>query len=227
MIHSVSLRVLKLLGADPAEPTGDEGRWPTSRQALLWDLVPEGVAPSSDGVVSPTWSVPDWVASVNDADVDDLIATERRRADGAQSAASTTEGKAARLLGTTVTLLTASVALTALQLRSAAHAHDELRILLVVASLPGALACLMLFLSALRSLDADTRVGVYGVVTASVRASGGKRAELERTTLAASRSEWTSRHKASALMDARAWFSRALLAVLLALCLGSLTVVLG
>jgi hypothetical protein len=226
MTTSRTVRLLRRLHADPAAPPGDGGRWPTTKQGLLWDLLPGHAAPQADGVIAPTHSAPDWVTTADEADLPDLLALERRRADAASASAATTEGKASRLLGTTVTLLAASVALTALQLRTSAHSHGCLRWVLAVAAIPGAAACALLLLSAVRSLDADTRVGIYGNVNGRVRAEHGLRGELERTLLGTAKAEWTAGKKASALMDARAWFTRALLADLVALVLAGLTVAL-
>ena len=227
MTHFWTEHWLRRLGADPAPPEGYGGRWPTTSQGLLWDLLPKQAAPPSDGVIAPTHAPPAWPAAATESDLDGLLALERQRAEAAAAAAATVEGKASRLLATTVTLLTASVALTALQLQAAANAHGLVRLLLIAPALPGAVACLLAVLSAVRSLDADLRVGVYGTISGQLRAEGGMRAELESATLGATTAEWTARNKASALMDARAWFTRALAAVLLGLVLAAVTVTLS
>lgn len=218
------LRLLRRLDADPEPPNGNDGRWPTAKQGVLWDLLPAKTAPRNDGVEPPTWSQPWWVAAAANGDLADLLAAERLSVADAQTAAATTEGKASRLLGTTVTLLTASVALTALQLRASTHTHGVARAVLVAAALPAATACVLLVLSAVRALDADLRVGVYGTISAQVQFEHGRRGELEKATVGASLSQWTARHKATALMDARAWFTRALLAAVLGLGLAAVTV---
>lgn len=114
--------------------------------------------------------------------------------------------------------------MTALQLRASTHAHGAGRVGLAAAAVPSATACVLLILSALRALDADLRVGAYGTTNAQTRHDHGPRGVLEQATLGASLTEWTAQHKATALMDARAWFTRALLAALLGLVLAALTV---
>ena len=218
------LGFLRRIGADPAPPDGDAGRWPTALQGVVWDLLPDRAAPHRDGVENPTWSPPSWVATAPDSDIPELLALERERDRAAQASAAVTEAKASRLLGTTVTLLAASVALTALQLRASGHAHGWTRTALVAAALPAAAAVVLLFLSAVRALDADLRVGVYGTVGAQTRVDRGPRGELGAASLGASTSHWTAEHKATALMGARAWFTRALLAAVLGLILAAVTV---
>ncbi len=216
--------ILGRLGADVTDPPVGTPRWPNGRQGFLWDLAPARIVPSRDGLVPPETPVPSWIAVATEADLDDLIEIQRQRAESAHTAAATTEGKASRLLTPTIALLAGMVAISAYELRVSANAvHIGSRILLACAVLPALAAVVYLLLCAIRALDTDTRVGIYGNVTGYRRAAGGKRAHLEDQYKAAVLAEWTSKRKASRLMDARAAFSRALIAVALALVIGAVT----
>lgn len=191
------------------------------------DLTPSAAAPANDGVVAREWSTPDYTSQASDDELSALIQEERARADDAAAAVTTTEGKAARLLATTITLLTASVTLAALQLRASADEQRLwLRVLLVIAAVPASLAAVLLAVSALRAVDADLRVGVYGLRSAARLAVEGDRGVLRATADAAELALWTSTHKALTLMAARAWFTRGLLLAVLGLLLGAVTVAL-
>jgi hypothetical protein len=215
---------LRRFGADVADPLPGTERWPNGRQGFLWDLAPARIVPGRDGLVPPDVTVPAWIAAAPDADLDDLISIQRMRADSAHAAAATTEGKASRLLTPTIVLLAGMVTLSTFELRASAKAgHILPRVLLAIGVVPAVVAVIYLLVCAVRALDTDTRVGLYGNVTGHRRASGGRRAHLEEQHRAAVLAEWTSKKKASRLMDARAAFSRALVAVALALAIGAVT----
>jgi len=217
--------LLRKLRADPTRPDGYAGRWPSSWQSFLWDLGPSAVAPENDGVVAPTWSVPNWIASAPENQLGELIEAERRRHGELRAQAETSEGKASRLLTPMVTLVTGSVALVALQLHAAARAHTTAgQAWLVVAALPGVAAVLLLFVAISRCMDAGLRVGVYQAAGAQALAGQDQRSVLGEEHLAAERALWTARLKATRLMYARSAFSRAVVFLTMSLAAAAITV---
>lgn len=210
-------------GADPAAPPGYDGRWPTSGQAFLWDLLPEDLAPGQDGVVAPTWTAPSWVEAVPEDQLPEAVAHERERHRSQQAAVTTVEGKASRLLTPTIALLAATVALTAFEIRAAGQASTGSgRLLPLFGAASAAVAVVWLFVAVVRALDADTRMGVYGGATTETLLKG-PRAVLVAEVLAAERASWVRVQKANRLMQARVAVSRAVLALVLALLLAAVT----
>jgi len=172
---------------------GYGGRWPTPWQGVLWDLGRGADAPRNDGV-----------ADAPQHRVASLTTLEQARG-GVCRRAATTEGRASRLLGTTVTLLAAAVALAGLQLRASETEHRLwLRLVLVAAALPAAGAAVLLAVGAPRAVDADLRVGFYGSNGAARLAEGGLRGVLALTVTDAALSAWTARKKATSLVQAQA-----------------------
>jgi hypothetical protein len=222
---------LRRLGADPDSPMTQRGRWPTTRQGFLWDLAPDAVAPASDGVIAPAGTVEPWLEdlageSVNEAQIAVLIDAERRRHTQAREAAATAEAKASRLLTPIVALLAGAVAVVAFQLASAGKATTTAGMLLLLTfAVPGAVGVAYLIIGIVRALDADTRVGAYGVVSAVDHLSSDKLAPLRAEHLAARTTRWTATHKATQLMIARAAMSRAFALLVIALALAAITTV--
>jgi len=221
----LALRLLRRLGADPEAPVGQEGRWPSTKQAFLWDLLPADLAPDKDGVVPPTWSPPEWVAGIEPRRLPDAIELERAAHRAQHDRVAIVEAKASRLLTPTVTLLAATAAVTAFELKSASTART-----LAGAALPaagataGVIASLFLLGCVLRALDADIRVGVFGGATTNEVLAGSHEA-LEQEALATTRAGWVSANKTTRLMHARAGLSRALVAIAVALAFGAVTLV--
>ncbi|MEU4555755.1 hypothetical protein [Micromonospora violae] len=135
------------------------------------------------------------------------------------------EQKASRLLTPTVTLLAASAGLAAYQLRSVGASSGPF--LACLSAVPAILGILFFTASALRSLDADVRVGFYKFAELH-QASSADRASFLRQciryeVLGDYWTEWTARKKKGSLMQARAWFSRGVLCLVLALGAGGVT----
>lgn len=217
--------LLRKLRADPTRSDEYAGRWPSSWQSFLWDLGPSAVAPDNDGVVAPTWSVPNWIASAPEDQLGELIEAERRRHGELRAQAESSEGKASRLLTPMVTLVTGSVALVALELDAAARAQTAAgQAWLVVAAVPGVAAVLLLLVAISRCMDADLRVGVYQEAGAQALAGKDQRSVLREEHLAAERARWTATQKATRLMYARSTLSRAVVSLTLALTAAAITV---
>jgi hypothetical protein len=227
--HRLWRSALRRLDADPDGPTRSSGRWPTTRQGFLWDLAPASIAPPSDGVIAPAGKVEPWLEalageSADEAQIAALVDAERRRHMQARDAAATAEAKASRLLTPIVALLVGVVALVAFQVASAGRATTTPGMLVLLAlTVPGTAGVAYLITGIVRSLDADTRVGVYGVVRAVDHISRDKLALLRAEHLAARTARWTATQKASQLMFARAAVSRAFALLVIALVLAAVT----
>jgi hypothetical protein len=219
------------LDADPEERplAATAGRWPSTRQGFLWDLTPDALAPSNDGVVAPRPAPPPWLEAANQSDqehIKDLLEAERQRHAEARAAAGVAEAKASRLLTPSVALLTGSIALVALQLRSAVTATTPAGLLLLLlCAAPGTVAVTFVFISILRALDADTRVGIYSSAGAAQLVNRDVTALLREEYEAAERARWTARQKTTRLMYARAAISRAIVFLVIALILAASTTV--
>jgi hypothetical protein len=187
------------------------GSWPRPMTRLLSDFMTEKRAPDNDGVVAPRYPRPAWIDAV--AALPDAIDWTRQARQEAEAGAATAEDKASRLLQLSLAVLTLAVTVGAFQLDySLKHAWPAL-----VALVPVALAIAFLALSAFESAQVD-RVGMYGRFTPESIA-GLSAAEATSDVLASEEygrrlARWTSQKKHSDLMQARAWFTRGLAAVI-------------
>lgn len=198
----------------------DVGVWPRPFRRILFDFLPAQRAPADDGVVAPTISEPIWADEVGS--FPEALETARKAHDAARSAAEAAEGKASRLTQTTLALLTVAFALGAYQLNFALSRAWPWLFSLV----PIGAALLCLGITAFEAVEVD-RVGVYRQVTARDLSNLGSRTAaailVAREEEGRQLASWTSQKKHSALMQARAWFSRGLALLLLAALLAGTT----
>lgn len=189
------------------------GRWPPAITRFLRDFLPKSKAPGNDGIVAPQFARPIWIDEV--AAWDGALDVAQRANLAAQESAGTAEDKASRLVQVNLALITVAIALATFQL-TAALGMEWYRILLVV---PALAAMSLLVLAAAEALEID-RVGIYGHAQ-----PGDLQQRLGRTRVALAveaeergrqLARWTANHKLTDLMQARAWFSRGLAALLLA-----------
>lgn len=187
------------------------GEWPRPLLRLLWDLTPARWAPPNDGASRPAVSVPDWIKDV--PATAESVNAARRANDEAIAAARSAEEKAARLLQTGLVLLALAISLSAFQLRYSI-AGSGLRWL---AMGPATLSIIFLSIAAFESAQVD-RVGFYSHPS-SKDLEGVASGEVERALIACEEvgrqlALSTSRSKHTELMQARAWFSRGLVALI-------------
>jgi hypothetical protein len=190
---------------------GAPERWPRALLRFGYDFLPKSRAPENDGVLAPAVSNADWVRDLSSTP--EALETARLSRVAAEDRAKTAEEKAARLLQTSLALLTLATAVGAFQLRFA-FAHGSWA---VTSLLPASLALACLALAAFEA-DAIDRVGIYreprvedlAVAAPEDVAVALLAAEVQGRDLAA----WTANKKLSDLLQARAWFSRGLAALL-------------
>jgi len=190
-----------------------QGEWPKALRRFGSDLMTAATAPPNDGVVAPVFMTPSWIADV--ATHPEALDTARRAREAAEMRARIAEEKANRLVQVVLALLTISVGLGAYQLKFAIdHSWPWLGSLM-----PVGLGLVFLSLSAFEAIEID-RVGFYRQPSAGDLA--GVASRDPRAVLLAGEEEgrllagWTARNKMSDLMQARAWFSRGLAALLVA-----------
>jgi hypothetical protein len=190
--------------------TERDGVWPPAFRRLRSDFMSKEKAPSNDGVVAPTFAPATWLREV--AENPAALEIARRAHTSAAAGAKAAEEKANRLVSTSLTLLTATLALGAFQLSFALQRSP----FWLLTCIPVAVAFGCLVLAAYEALQVD-RVGVYHDARPEDLAdSANASAELLwHEELGRRLAQWTSINKHSDLMQARAWFSRAL-ALLLA-----------
>jgi hypothetical protein len=180
---------------------------------FLYDLMPAAKAPDSDGVVTPDLEQPSWIEHV--ASFPGSIEIAQRARQSAEGDAKTAEDKAARLVQIVLALLTIALALGSYQLNFALRKSPPW----FATVAPAGLAIVFLALSAFEALQID-RVGRYSLPDGS-ELEGAKAEEVPSLLLAAEvrgreLASWSARNKHSGLMQARAWFTRGLTALLLA-----------
>lgn len=195
------------------KPQPDPGEWPRPLKRVWYDLLPAQLAQPNDGAKPPGYTVPDWLDHV--AALDGSLAVAEKARVAAEESARTAEDKAASLLQTCLALLTITVALGTYQLTFALDRDGAAYLTLV----PIGFALISLALAAFEASQVP-RVAFYrrpepsdlAGTTAATQLAAVLRAEDEGLRLA----KWASKAKFSDLMQARAWFSRGLLALLLA-----------
>jgi hypothetical protein len=189
------------------------GVWPRPLARVGWDLRSAKKAPSRDGVKPPEISPPPWASLA--ARSPEALPVARRANDEAKAGAKAAEGKAARLTQTAIATLAVATAIGAYQVGFLVDREDWWW--LTVLPCAGALACLGL--AAFEALEID-RVGFYDHPTAIDLAEPGSRdpiiGVLEREEIGRHLASWSSENKHTALMQARAWFSRGLVLLVLA-----------
>jgi glutathione synthase/RimK-type ligase-like ATP-grasp enzyme len=189
------------------------GTWPRAIQRVASDFRRKAKAPPADGVVAPAFAKPPWIDEV--ASRPGSVDVARRAHDDAAEGAKTAEEKANRLVQVALALLTVTLALGTFQLK---FALDRSWVWLWSA-LPVALALTFLALAAFEALQVD-RVGMYIRPKPADLVDLGSRSPeaivLAREEEGRRLAQWTSDNKHDDLMQARAWFTRGLAAVLCA-----------
>ena len=189
------------------------GVWPKAVKRFALDFLSADRAPPDDGAIAPRFATPLWVGEA--AASEHAIDVARRSHDDAREGAMRAEEKAGRLSQTSLALLTLIVAVGGFQ---AKFVFDR-SWLWSVTLLPVASAMVFMAIAAFESIQVD-RVGFYGGSNASAltRTQGNDpvasiiAAEEDGRRLAS----WTSQHKHTDLMQARAWFTRGLAALIVA-----------
>lgn len=208
--ESVTAQVARHLATPSMERPGV---WPRAIKRVLWDFAPAGKAPENDGVVAPRFARPGWIDEV--AARNGALNVAIRAHEQAKAAAQGAEDKAGRLVQVALALLTIALALGAFQATLALERSWPWLLSLG----PASAALISLALAAFEGTEID-RVGIYqhpsGEDLAGVTARDPVAILIEKEEAGRRLARWTSTHKHSDLMQARAWFTRGLAALIAA-----------
>jgi hypothetical protein len=195
------------------QPAPTEGLWPRALKRFAYDLLPASKAPQNDGAVAPNPTRPTWISQVSA--LPGALESARLARENAEAGVEAAENKAARLVQLELALLTGAIALGSYQLELVIRRSWPWWFCL----LPVVLALLFLGLGVFEAIQID-RVGFYSqpepedlIDVQEKDTASTLLAEEERGRFLAS---WTSRKKHSDLMQAKAWFTRGLAALVLA-----------
>ena len=193
--------------AERSGVTLTEGTWPKPLKRVRWDLGRARKAPPDDGSVAPRFASSPWASLA--ARSSSALSVVRRANDEAKAGAKAAEDKAARLSRTALTTLALTAALIGYQLQFALT-HDSWWFMFLAPVL-GAFLCLVL--AAFEATEID-RVGFYRHPAGRDLAEPGSREPIvkviEQEDIGRRLAAWSSQHKHTALMQARAWFTRGL-----------------
>ena len=199
--------------AERSAETLTKGSWPKPLRRVRWDLGRGCKAPPDDGAVAPRFAPPRWASLAARSSA--ALSVVRRANDEAKAGAKLAEDKASRLSRVSLTTLALATALIGYQLRFVLT-HDPWWALLL-APVAGAFICLVL--AAFEAIEID-RVGFYRHPDGSDLAEPGQRDAIvrviEQEHIGRRLAAWSSQHKHTALMQARAWFTRGLVFLLAA-----------
>lgn len=194
--------------------SANNGYWPPLWKRVLYDLLPARWAPAQDGAKAPNIEPPKW--SFEDSVKPYAIEVVRRVHDEAKSSVLIAEKKASRLQRTALSVLAIAFALGGFQLRIVA---DEGWSWWLFTLVPVVLAIVFIAVSALEAHQVD-RVGFYqypkGEDLAAFREDDPVTRIASEEDVGRKYAAWTSNKKHSDVMQARAWFTRGLIALILA-----------
>ena len=186
------------------------GTWPAPRRRAFSDFLTKGRAPTTDGVTAPGIAPPIWAYEV--AEVPGAVEVAKAAREAAEDAAKAAEDKATRLVQVTLALLTVSLALGSYQLTFALQRSWPWLFLLM----PITIALVCLAIAAFEGVLID-RVGFYSLPEGRDLAGDGRRDPnailLTQQERGRSRARWSADHKHTDLMQARAWLTRGLAAL--------------
>lgn len=189
------------------------GTWPEARKRAFFDFLTKERAPTNDGLIAPRSASPIWADEV--ARVPGAVEVAKAAREAAEDAAKVAEDKASRLVQVTLALLTVALALGSYQLTFALERSWPWLFLLI--PIATALACLAI--AAFEGVLID-RVGFYSQPSGTDLSSVGQRDPnavlLAQEEQGRRLARWSANHKHTDLMQARAWFTRGLAALLLA-----------
>ena len=189
------------------QETLTEGVWPKPLKRVRWDLGRASRAPEDDGAVAPQFAPPSWASTAAQSPA--ALSVVQRANDEAMAGAIAAEDKADRLVRTALTALAVATALIGYQLRFVLE--HSLWWLPLLAPVSGAFVCLAI--AAFEAYEID-RVGFYRHATGQDLTRSGPRDSIvpviEEEEVGRRLARWSSQQKHTALMQARAWFTRGL-----------------
>ena len=189
-----------------------EGSWPSPIRQFFWDFFLKSKAPENSGIQIPKFESPAWLS---DELVESDYTLEVARSEHQEGAgrAKIAEDKAQGLMQTSLALLTLAIAVGGFQV---SYLRDETEGWLpLILLIPTFISIAFLVIAGIEALEIN-RVGMYWPpVTADLVGEGIVRRKLIEAELRGSViADWTAKHKVNGLLQARAWFSRGLVFLL-------------
>ncbi len=181
---------------------------------MLPARTPDRWLPRASGIRAPVYERPSWLQE-KFTGTPAALEQAKRGHDAAVARAGVAEAKADRLVQRCLALLTVTLAVTGVELRYVREQGGGLDYLLLV---PAVVAIVALALAGIEAAEID-RVGVYHQPGAEALVSWGDtlvRGQVEAEELGRQWAHWTASRKYDALLQARAWFSRGLVAFVVA-----------
>ena len=214
--ETVAPRLAQYLAQRPEE---DKGVWPSPWKRFKDDFRPKEdlrwwkSPPAKDGTEAPEVFEPAWLYEV--ATRPGALEVARRANDQASESAKAAETKANRQVQISLSVLTLAFVVGRIQLGLVVNKHWLWMLTLIVVLY----AIASLAISAFQALQVD-RVGSYHVPSGQSLAALGAKDPVPTILAKEERGRrwatWTSEHKHSDLMQARAWFTRGLATLILA-----------
>ena len=202
------------------EATLAKGSFPKPHKLVWWDLGRASKAPENDGVRAPQFATPSWMPLV--ARSPEAVTVARRANDEAKLGAKAAEDKAARLVRIALTTLAVAITITAFQVGLIA----SWGLWWLPLAIPVVLAIGCLSVAAFEAAQID-RVSFYRHAYLSDLAVTGPRdptfALVEQEDRGRRLTSWGSEHKHTALMQARAWFTKGLVLLIAAGLIAAVT----
>jgi len=191
-----------------------DGAWPSPIRQFFWDFFLKSKAPENSGIQIPTFESPDWLSDEL-VKQDEVLEAARNEHQEGTARAKVAEVKAQGLMQTSLALLTLAIAVGGFQVTYISDEASGWQPPLFL--IPTCLSIAFLVFAGIEALEI-TRVGMYWPpVTADLIGEGDIRRKLIEAELRGSViADWTAGHKVNALLQARAWFSRGLVFLLMA-----------
>lgn len=203
----------KLAPVGPIDPK--EGYWPPWHAKYRNDFRSAKEARANDGLIAPKFEPPAW-ADDEHAGTATILDAARRRHDQAAERGTMAEDRSSRLVQTGLTLLALAFVIAGFEANRLREANAPVWVLVMVLGVNAA-AIGMLGLAIIQAQSVD-RVGYAQPASPSGAASlddeNLQQRELAvQETMAAQMANWTGWHKVNEFLQARAWFTRGVTAL--------------
>jgi hypothetical protein len=193
------------------------GTWPKWWQKLRNDFRSAANAQENDGLVGPRFEPPPWIEGPGGAAEETLEAARRAHRDGLDRIA-TAEARASRLIQAALTLLALTLAVTGFEINRLRLVHARWWAWMPILFVSGA-AVVCIALAVLQGIGVD-RASLVQPADPEQVARRSTAAERQRNLVlqeihGAWIANWTGRHKLNEFLQARAWLTRGIVALIL------------
>lgn len=206
-----------LTADEEAAKRDSAGRWPRWWVRLIADLLPARFAPSQDGLTAPRYSAPEWLSAPGSSSAD-VLELARRLHESAEDRAAGAEERGGKIAQTSLAML--AIAFTATGFIAARLRESAASLLVWFWLVPSAIAIFSLSMSALQGIGAQHRVRLSHQLTLAHVALAPDadrfRVLIEQEDRAALVANWSAGHRLNEVLQALAWLTRGILALIFA-----------